>query len=91
MKVIKYVPSMKRNEIELKGDSNGGKNGRDKFSIIIKNTYACLYMYILYVLKNQTHDKLTEVSLLLFTGDQNQLCSSGYERYVGMPCLSSAI
>lgn len=31
MKVTKYVPSMKRNDIELKGDSNGGKNGRNTF------------------------------------------------------------
>lgn len=53
------------------------------------HAYICkyAYMYFLYDLKNQTHNGLTGVSLLLFTGDQNQLCSSGYKRYVGLPCL----
>lgn len=50
----------------------------------------CIHIF-LYILKNQTHNKLTRILLLLFTGDQNQLCPPGYKRYVGMFCLSLAI
>lgn len=48
MKGTKYVPSRKRREqIELKGDSNGGGgNEKDKFKIVILNISMYIYLQI---------------------------------------------
>lgn len=89
MKGKNYPSNLKRNEeIELEGDSTEGKNGKDKFKIIIKNIYAWIYIQIYvynFYVYNKPNPQLINWSItFLFTGDQNQLCSSGYERYVGM-------
>lgn len=44
MKGTKYVLNLKRNaEIELRGDSNEGRYGKDRFKIIIKNIYVYFF------------------------------------------------
>lgn len=45
MKGKNYLFNLKRNEeIELEGDFIEGKNGKDKFKIIIKNIYVWIYI-----------------------------------------------